>query len=190
MNRADGFQPGYALQYDRYGNLVDSASSIPERFIQLGMVWRLGIPRTSLSAAGRAPLSFKTPATGVIFYAFANVAKTGDEVTYTLNEGGAITGGAPMVPRNLNRVTGDAACPFTDVVQGTTAGGMTLTGGVTMPPAILSGTGIGSSGAGAAGNYATGMVLKNSTVYTLDLTSIGAAIVNAVLDVAWVRALT
>lgn len=188
MPYTGGYQPGFTLEYDRNGNLVDKSATIIERYIQLGEVWRIGLTRKALTAGEMAFLTFKTPALGVTFYSFATLSKTGDEVQYTLNEGGVVENGTAVAAWNLNRIRGDAGCPFTATKAGSSldATPMTLTGGLDAPYQLLSGAAGGNDRPGGCSSGATGLILKADTVYTLVLYSIGSASVNATLDVAQV----
>lgn len=190
MTGPDGHQLGSTLALDRWGNVTDIDASLCERFIALGYAWRFGTGLLSLPAVNdRAFLTFKTPATGEINYAFSSIAKSGDEVQFSFNEGGVIAHGAAFAPWNLSRVRGDSACPFTQTFKGTSkdAPAMTLTGGTDAPMILIPGSGIGSSRPGGNASGAPFLRLKNNTVYTLWMvSSIGAAFVEAHLDMAQV----
>ena len=186
----EGHQLGSTLVLDRWGNVTDISATFCERFIALGYAWRFGTGLLSLPALNdRAFLSFKTPVTGEINYAFSSINKSGDEVQFSINEGGVIANGTAITPWNLNRVRGDAACPFTQTFKGTSknAPAMTLTGGTDAPTILIPGSGIGSSRPGGSASGAPFLRLKNNTVYTLWIvSSIGAAFVEAHLDMAQV----
>ena len=184
----DGHQPGFTLAIDRGGKLVDICANITERWIELGYAWRIGDGYKTLAATtNKRLITFKTPAAGNIYYAFADIQKSGSELTVILNEGGTVAGGAAITPLNLNRAL-TTVNPFTYILGGLSTDGtpMTVTGGVVFPAKMLPGAAAGASSMPGCGS--TGAVfirLKNDTVYTIVMEAIGGAVTcTAMVDIA------
>lgn len=187
-----GHQPGFMLNYDRKGNVVDRAASISERWIELGYTWRIGDGYKTLANSGdKRLITFKTPTTGDCYYGFASVSKSGGELLSVLNEGGTVANGSAITPYNLNRNHKDDVCPITVVKGGlsTDASAMAVTGGVNAPSGMLSGSAAGASAApGASSSSSSFIRLLNNTVYTIVLEAKGAVTCTAFVDIAIIPA--
>ena len=183
----NGYQPGYTVEYNAHGQLIDKCASIAERMVDLGEVWRMGTGYQSLSgAAVKLFLSFKTPVTGHSHYMFSTLQKTGGEIVFTLNEGGVLTNGTTNTAYNLNRDTA-TACPLTAMKYGLSTDGspVSLAGGVNAPPNMMPGASVAAaSRPGGTSSGAPFIHLKNDTVYTLVCEAKDVATMTAFVDIA------
>lgn len=174
------YGPGYTVSKDRYGNLADISASLTERWCALGLSWSMTTGYQSLAnAADYAYVTFKTPATGRIFYNFARLEKSGNEIVKSLIEGCTATAGTAITPRNYEREVGDASCPVTAVSFGMSASSQTLTGGTEIFPSLATGSAQGASIPGGSSQLQGVVLLKKNTVYALKLLAKGAATFSA-----------
>ena len=165
-------QYGYTQALDFNGDIVDISASLAERYSNAGYIWRIEFPRTSIAAGATGFLSFKTPATGICFYPFITVDKSGDLVDISLVEGGTFAGGSAVTCHNYNRwaeVLAGATCPLSSVSQGNSAGGATLTGGTTIFNSFIGGTRNGGTKSGGQSRNEGAVVLLPNTVYTVKM---------------------
>jgi hypothetical protein len=174
---------------DADGLSADICESILERYIEAGKVWRLGCNYQTLASTGdKLFITFKTPVVNGfkhIHYLFSTVNKTGNEVIFTLNEGGVVANGTAVAPWNLNRLS-VAVCPLVDVKAGlsTDAQPMSVTGGVNAPENMLAGSAMGASRPGGFSSGAAFIKLKSDTVYTVIFEAKGAVTMTAFFDIA------
>lgn len=163
---------GSTISFDRYGNLVDVASSLTERYSINGNAWILELPYTVLSADGvYASISFKTAATGRTYYALSDTSKTGNEVLTSIWEGGTYAGGTVLTPVNYD-FTSTAASPFQNSFYGVSPAA-TLTGGTRKAVRLIGGSAQGNQVPGGNTQGQGTHRLKPDTVYTVIIAAKG-----------------
>jgi len=175
------------IKKDRKGELCDASASLIERWCRAGKMWRIDTGYKTLAALNDyATITFKTPATGVIYYNFAGLSKSGNEIVKSLIEGCTISGGTVTAPKNFNRNIPDSACLFTAIKVGlsTDATPTTITGGTEIFPDLAAGTAQGKSIPGEQSVLSGVLILKNNTVYALKLLAKGAATFAAYVGIA------
>ena len=183
------YNPGFSGLIDTYGREADCSASLSERAVCQGLVWRIGTGYQELVAKNdKLFLSFKTPTAAQcddIHYGFSTINKSGDEVIFTLNEGGVLTNGTTTTALNLNRVIGDTGCLITAIKYGksTDTSPVSLAGGTDLPYNLLPGTAGGNSRPGGTSSGAPFIKLKYDTVYTVVFIAKGAVSINAIVDI-------
>lgn len=168
------YGPGYTISKDRYGNLVDSASSLTERHCLLGLGWRIDTGYVSLADAAYASITFKTPATGRVFYSFSTADKSGAEVVVSLFRSPTIAGGSTATPSNFFDDIDPATCPATDIKTG-----VTISGGTEQFISLIPGTSNPSSKPGGSSSLQGVLVLRRDTVYAVKFLAKGGAVTMA-----------
>lgn len=166
------YAPGYSLSADRYGDIVDMAGSLTERFCLIGSIWRIETGYVTLAADGAYQLvTFTTPATGRCFYGFATVDKSGVEVLKSLIRAGTVTGGTATTGFNYNDTVSDASCPLSDIKVGGT-----ITGGTERFVSLVPGTSNPSVAPGGNSQGQGFITLRQNTTYSLKLLAVGGAV--------------
>lgn len=164
------------LEFDGYAL---ATITVPERCIYQGHSYRVGTGYQTLSVGQYASVSFVTPATGYSQYAFSIIGKTGNECLVTLIEGGEYTGGSTATPWNINRIIGDANCPFTCKSGGAIANGLAA------PDYLIPGTAQGNVKPGGSSESPANILLKQNTRYTLKITAKGDVTLAAIIIISW-----
>lgn len=174
MNDYNGLGHGSTLSYDRFGNLIDVAGSLTERYSLNGNAWILELPYTSLSGDGiYASISFKTAANGDTYYALSDTSKTGSEVLTAIWEGGTYAGGTVLTPVNYD-FTSTTPSPFQNAFYGLSPTA-TLSGGTRKAGRLIGGSSQGNQIPGGNSQGQGLHHLKRDTVYTLLITAKGGA---------------
>lgn len=168
------YGPGYTISKDRYNNLVDVASSLTERQCLLGLAWRIDTGYVSLADTAYASITFKTPATGRVFYNFSTADKSGAEVVVSLFVGPTITGGSAAVGNNFLGDIDSATCPVTAIKTG-----VTISGGAEQFISLIPGTSNPSSKPGGSSALQGLLILKRDTVYAVKFLAKGGAVTMA-----------
>ena len=184
------FGPGFSIEYDRFGNLVDFSASITERWCQIGYSWRIDTGYVSLASTGDySSINFTTPATGQAFYNFSGIDKTGNELVISLFEGTTYSNGSATTPKNYNRNIADNTCTLTNVKTGNSASSGTFTGGVEMFISLVPGTAQGNTKPGGASQSQGVLILKKNTNYTIKIMCKGATTLAGFIAVGIVNTL-
>lgn len=179
--------PGYTISKDRFGYLADVSASITERWCNNGFAWSMSTGYQSLAALNDyAYITFKTPATGRIYYNFATLEKSGNEIVKSLIEGCTATAGDAITPRNFEREIGDASCPVTLVSFGKSTSSQTIANGTEIFPSLAAGTAQGNSIPGGSSQLQGVVKLKKNTVYALKLLAKGAATFSASIGFGYI----
>ena len=159
-----------------------------ERYAANGFAWYIGTGLQTLSSIGDyISVNFTTPDIGNVILQFADIKKTGDDLTYNLIEAGTYAGGTATTLYNYNRIIGDSVQPFV-VKTGISTGGATVTGGTVLPTKYVPGISTGSTTTnGGASSDVNFIILKPNINYTLKITALGTNTkVDCILSMAYI----
>lgn len=177
------------LGKDRNGRIVDHSASITERWCNAGLAWRIESGYKTLADSGDyLTIAFKTPETGQVYYNFATVDKSGNELVKSLIRAPAISGGSVTVAQNFDDNIDGALCPVTDILVGlsTDTTPCTITGGTELFVSLVPGTAQGNSKPGGSSQLQGVIKLRKNTVYALKVLAKGAATLAANIGFAYI----
>lgn len=159
------------LKRDQYGNTIDPGQSKRDRAIELGVIWKINLPKVTINSGASDGISFVTPpaSVGACYLVGVSMSKVSGGITAQFKEGDTLTGGVAGTPLNLNRArsaTPDAGCPLTGVTINFSAS----TGGIVLLETTLAGT-AAANRQPLTGSPDTWVRLAPSTRYTHIMTA-------------------
>lgn len=168
------YGPGFTVSKDRFGNIVDGSASLTERHCVLGLGWRVDTGYVSLTDTQYASITFKTPATGRVYYNFASADKSGAEVVVSLFRAPTVSGGSAATPNNYFDDIDPATCAVTDIKTGAT-----ISGGTERFISLVPGSSNPSAKPGGSSALQGLLILRKNTVYAIKFLAKGGAVTMA-----------